>query len=82
LLAHRFWDPSGLMASTLESVRCQKVVIGFYPGQDGSFSQIYDDEGSDEVRIKGQISGDIIDADVTNPPCEHHWHLTKVSKGR
>jgi hypothetical protein len=56
----------------------KKFVIGFYPREDGSFSQTYNDEGGDEVLIQGRITGDVIEADVTNPPCEHHWRLTKV----
>jgi hypothetical protein len=60
----------------------KKFVIGFYPREDGSFSQTYDDEGGDEVRIQGRITGDVIEADVINPPCEHHWRLMKVTKGR
>ena len=55
----------------------RNVGIGFYPHQDGSFHLIYSDEGGDAVNIVGRVFGDVIEADVTNPPCEHHWHLTK-----
>jgi hypothetical protein len=57
-------------------------VVGFYPSQDGSFSQTYIDERDDQVLIKGRITGDVMEADVSNPPCEHHWRLTKTTKGR
>jgi hypothetical protein len=50
-------------------------VIAFYPKRDGSFGEIYVDEGGDTVTIHGRVNGDIIEADVNNPPCEHHWHL-------
>jgi hypothetical protein len=29
------------------------------------------------VLIHGRIVGNVLDAHVTNGPCEHHWHLTK-----
>jgi hypothetical protein len=29
------------------------------------------------VSMQGRITGDVLDADVSNPPCEHHWHLKK-----
>jgi hypothetical protein len=29
------------------------------------------------MTIYGRIVGDTLDVDVTNPPCEHHWHLKK-----
>jgi hypothetical protein len=51
--------------------------MAFYPRQDGAFGSTYTDEGGDVVRIRGRIVGDVIDADVDNPPCEHHWHLKK-----
>ena len=69
---------SGETLSFTNSV-LKKFVIGFYPREDGSFSQTYEDEGGDEVRIQGRITGDLIEADVNNPPCEHHWRLTKVN---
>jgi hypothetical protein len=49
----------------------------FYPGSDGSFGQTYTDDGGDIVHYHGRIVGDVIDADVTSPLCEHHWHLKK-----
>ena len=51
--------------------------IGFSPHQDGSFSETYADTGGASVLIRGRIVGGVLDADVTNGPCEHHWHLTK-----
>jgi hypothetical protein len=29
------------------------------------------------VHLVGRIIGDVIEADVNNPPCEYHWHLKK-----
>jgi len=51
--------------------------IGFAPHQDGSFHVIYTGAGDAAVNIVGHITGDVMEADVTNPPCEYHWHLTK-----
>jgi hypothetical protein len=55
----------------------RKYTIGFYPDPDGSFHEIHTDEGGTSVDIRGRIIGDVIEADVINPPCEHHWHLKK-----
>ena len=55
----------------------RKFTQPFFPGPDGSFGQTYTDEGGRAVHYHGRIVGDVIEADVTNPPCEHHWHLTK-----
>jgi hypothetical protein len=55
----------------------QNFGIGFYPQQDGSFHPTYTDDGGDIVNIIGHINLDVMAADVTNPPCEHHWHLKK-----
>ena len=53
------------------------VFLEFYPRQDGSFDLVYVDAGGATVNIRGHVIGEIIDADVNNPPCEHHWHLKK-----
>ena len=50
--------------------------IGFDPHQDGSF-RLMSVIGGDAVLIRGRVVGDVLDADVTNGPCEHHGHLTK-----
>src|SRR5215469_16499713 len=55
----------------------RKFVIGFDPHQDGSFHEIYTYEGGATVNIVGHLAGDVLEADVTNPPCEQHWHLKK-----
>ena len=55
----------------------KKFLISFNPHQDGLFSQISVDVDGDTVTFHGRITGDVLDADVTNPPCEHHWHLKK-----
>jgi hypothetical protein len=52
-------------------------VMGFEPHPDGSFRDISADAGGGSVLIQGRIVGNVLEADVTNGPCEHHWHLTK-----
>jgi hypothetical protein len=52
--------------------------IGFAPHPDGSFGSISTGNGGGAALIRGRIVGSVLDADVTNGPCEHHWHLTKV----
>ena len=52
--------------------------IGFDPKQDGSFGEISTGMGGAAVVIEGRIVARVLDADVTNGSCEHHWHLTKT----
>lgn len=51
--------------------------IGFYPQPDGSFDKVDTEMGGDVVTIRGRVTGNTLDADVTNGPCQHHWHLEK-----
>jgi hypothetical protein len=51
--------------------------IGFDPRHDGSFDLISTGISGGGVLISGRIVGGVLDADVTNGPCEYHWHLTK-----
>ena len=55
----------------------RNFVIDFDPHQDGSFHEIYTDEGGATVDIVGRIVGDVLEAEATNPPCEQHWYLKK-----
>ena len=55
----------------------RNFVIGVDPHPDGSFHEIYIDEGGATVNIVGHITGNVLEADATNPPCEQHWHLKK-----
>jgi hypothetical protein len=55
----------------------KKYTMPFDPGPDGSFGQTHTDEGGAVVHYHGRIIGDVIEADVTNPICEYHWHLKK-----
>ena len=64
-------------ALTFTNSALKKSVMGFFVRQDGSFDQIDTDVDGDRVHIVGRITGDIIEADVDNPPCEYHWHLKK-----
>ena len=54
-----------------------RYVLGFEPHPDGSFSMISTDAGSATVLIAGRVVGDVIDADVTTPSCQFHWHLKR-----
>jgi hypothetical protein len=64
-------------ALTFTNRELRNFLISFAPKQDGSFSQIYVDAGGASVLIEGRIVGGVIEANVTNGPCQHHWHLTK-----
>ena len=30
--------------------------------------------------IQGRVVGDVLEADVTNGPCEHHWYLNLMRR--
>jgi hypothetical protein len=62
---------------TFTNSALKKFVMGFFVRQDGSFDQIDTDIDGDRVHIVGHVTGDVIEADVDNPPCEYHWHLKK-----
>jgi len=64
-------------ALTFTNSQLHNYVLGFDPRPDGSFGQIHTDMGGTSVLIRGRITGGVLDADVTGPVCEHHWHLTK-----
>ena len=64
-------------ALTFTNSKLRNFSIGFDPRQDGSFRQIYTDIGGASVLIQGRIVGDVLEADVTDGPCEHHWRLTR-----
>ena len=55
----------------------RRVVMGFFPRPDGSFSRVSVGSAGRAVVIQGRVVGDVLDADVTKAPCEFHWHLTK-----
>ena len=62
---------------TFTNSALKKFVIGFFVRQDGSFVEIHTDVDGDTVHVVGRIIGDVIEADVNNPPCEYHWRLKK-----
>ena len=62
---------------TFTNSALKKFTIGFNPFSEGTFGTIYNDNGGRTVFIQGHITGDTIDADIVNAPCEHHWHLQK-----
>jgi hypothetical protein len=55
----------------------KKYTMPFDPGPDGSFGETHMEAGGRVVYYHGRIIGDVMDADVKNPPCEYHWHLKK-----
>jgi hypothetical protein len=65
------------IAMTFTNSALKKFAIGFFVRKDGSFDQIHTDVDGTTVHVVGRITGDIIEADVDNPPCVHHWHLKK-----
>jgi hypothetical protein len=65
---------------TFTNSALQNFAIGFDPHPDGSFTETYVDSGGIYVLIRGRIVGDVLDADVTSPSCQHHWHLKKEAK--
>ena len=58
----------------------RNFAVGFVPRADGSFGEIYTGIAGSSVLIKGHIVGDVLDADVTHGPCQHHWHLRKGAR--
>ena len=64
------------------SGRLKNLVIAFYPRQDGSFRQSHVHQQGAFVNIEGRVNGDLMEADVTNPHCEQHWHLRKEDLAR
>lgn len=60
----------------------QNFVIGFDPRPDGSFTQISAGIEGSVVVVRGRITGDALEADVTNDTCTHHWHLGKGHRGQ
>ena len=57
----------------------QNFVVGFHPRTDGSFHQTYMGDGGATVDIHCRLVGNVIEADVSNPPCEYHWHPEKTN---
>jgi hypothetical protein len=62
---------------TFTSSALKNYTVAFFPRSDGSFVETHVDQGGDTVEIRGHIIGDAIEADVNNPPCEHHWNLKR-----
>jgi hypothetical protein len=62
---------------TFTNSALKKFTMPFDPAPDGSFGEIYTDEGGDVVHYHARIIGDVIEANVENPDCEYRWHLKK-----
>jgi hypothetical protein len=67
-------------ALTFTNSVLRNFTMGFEPHPDGSFRDISAGMEGGSVIIEGRIVGDVLDADVVNGSCEHHWHLTRQSK--
>jgi hypothetical protein len=64
-------------ALTFTTSELKNYTIGFDPRPDGSFHQLLVDVNGATVDFRGRVVGSVLDADVTNIPCVHHWHLEK-----
>jgi hypothetical protein len=62
---------------TFTNSSLRNYAIGFHPRPDGTFRIAHADMGGAIVDIRGRIAEGVLDAEVTNPPCEHHWRLDK-----
>jgi hypothetical protein len=66
-------------ALTFTNSRLHNFTIGFEPHPDGSFDQISAGDQGAFVSIQGRIVGDVIEADVADSVCEHHWHVVRTA---
>ena len=57
--------------SAFKSILCLFILAPTDP------SQTFNHQGHSVVQYHGLIIGDVMDADIENPPCEYHWHLKK-----
>lgn len=62
---------------TFTNSALQNYAMAFDPHPDGTFSEAHVDVGGDVVEVQGSIAGGVLNADITNPPCQYHWRLTK-----
>ena len=62
---------------TFTDSRLRSFVLDFQPHKDGSFKEIYQGTGGATVLIEGRITGNTIEAEVSDSTCAHHWHLKK-----
>jgi hypothetical protein len=62
---------------TFTNSQLQNYPLDFEPHPDGKFALQHVDIGGDIVDIQGRITGSVLEADVTNPPCVHHWRLER-----
>ena len=62
---------------TFTNSQLQNYPLAFDPHPDGTFIQQHVELGGTVVDIRGRITGRVLDADVTNPPCEHHWRVER-----
>jgi hypothetical protein len=62
---------------TFTDSELRQFPIEFEPKPDGSFEEISINMGGTTVDIHGRATGSTLDADFSNPPCVHHWHLEK-----
>lgn len=67
-LAYRGWPAAGGYIA---------YATGFDPRPDGTFDIGHDDLPGSVVKIHGRVAGGVLNADVNDPPCEHHWEVKK-----
>jgi hypothetical protein len=62
---------------TNSAVKNYAINFDFALKPDGTFDETHVDVGGNLVEIQGRIAGGVLEGDVNNPPCEHHWRLEK-----
>ena len=62
---------------TFTNSALRNYAVGFDPASDGKFGWLHIDAGGKAVAIRGRIVGSVLDADVADATCEHHWHLLR-----
>ena len=77
----RAFEGSGFEAFAASGGRRDEYAIGFDPQPDGTFTDTHVDVWGGVVDIRGRVADGALDADVTNPPCEHHWRLERKQRG-
>ena len=65
----------GVLIFTNSQLQNYAIAADIQP--DGTFTDTHVDIGGDVVEIQGRITGGVLNADVSNPPCQHHWRLEK-----
>ena len=62
---------------TFTDSNAKDYTISFDPHPDGSFAQLSANIAGTLVNIRGRVTGNVLDADVSSAHCQYHWHLQK-----